>query len=606
LLNRDRERLRSTLDRLEERDLVLSRLSSSIAGEPEFIFKHILTREVAYESLPRRERAGAHAAVASWIEETAGSRAREFVELLAYHCLEAYLGARDDGLAPMEVEDLRLRAFEALLGVAGEAHRRFAVGKATSAVEQALRIASGPLERITALEWEGTITRSDYQGDQSWRAFKEAVDLRLQHTPGDPRAIAWACVNGLENPLRWPGSMRTYPEVDEVKRYIDICAEHVDDDGSEEGIRLLTMRAFQPFGFGQRTRIGPEDREEAIACGVHAAELARALGRLDLESAALDAAGSAIITLGLYGRLRVALARRLEIADQIEDPWEVGDAYAMGAWDHAMLGEYEESVRLGLAGRDRAQQAAGIVDHCLNWAGTSLFHLGEWDRQLEVFREVEGLMGERSAEPPYFMLSLFGATAFVHEARGMPSARQLLDLVERTRGTTFEASLMACHWVAWAVARRGEIERAWRLVRETTVGSATFRPFHDQVIAELLALSGSWDEVPAFLDASRTYAAEAELLALPVHLDRLEGRTAFATGRPDLGLEALERARVGFARLGATWDRGRTELDLAEAFASIGRTDEARAVTEAATADIERVGALIETERLRSMRAGFA
>ena len=165
----------------------LSRLSSSIAGEPEFIFKHILTREVAYESLPRRERAGAHAAVASWIEETAGTRAKEFVELLAYHCLEAYLGARDDGLASQEVEDLRRRAFEALLGVTGEAHRRFAIAKATSAIEQALRISSGPLERIAALEWMGIVARSDYRGDLSWRSFKEAVDLRLVHTPDEDR-----------------------------------------------------------------------------------------------------------------------------------------------------------------------------------------------------------------------------------------------------------------------------------------------------------------------------------------------------------------------------------------------------------------------------------
>src|SRR5207342_3049776 len=194
-------------------DLVLSRLSSSIAGEPEFIFKHILTREVAYESLPRRERAGAHAAVASWIEETAGKRAKEFVELLAYHCLEAYLGARDDGLATQEVEDLRRRAFEALLGVTGEAHRRFAIAKATSAIEQALRIASGPLERIAALEWVGSVARSAYRGHSSRRASKEAVDLRLGHTPGDRRASAWACVNDIETPLRWPGSMNEFPAV---------------------------------------------------------------------------------------------------------------------------------------------------------------------------------------------------------------------------------------------------------------------------------------------------------------------------------------------------------------------------------------------------------
>jgi hypothetical protein len=54
------------------------------------------------------------------------------------------------------------------------------------------------------------------------------------------------------------------------------------------------------------------------------------------------------------------------------------------------------------------------------------------------------------------------------------------------------------------------------------------------------------------------------------------------------------------------WERGRTELDLAEAFASAGRTDEARAAIVASAADLERVGALIETERLRSIRARLA
>ena len=462
-------------------------------------------------------------------------------------------------------------------------------------------------ERIAALEWMGIVARSDYRGDLSWRSFKEAVDLRLVHTPDDDRAIAWACVNGIENPLRWPGSMNEFPAVEEVKRYIDVCADHLDDDRSEGAIRLDTMRAFQPFGFGPRTRIDPAEREAAIAAGMRAAELARGLGRLDLESAALDGAASAIITLGLYGRLRDKLARRLQIAEQIEDPWEAGDAYAMASWNLSMLGEYAESIRLGFEGRDRAEpQAAGIVDHCLNWAGMSLFHLGEWDRQLEIFREVEGLMGERTAEPPYFMMGLFGATAFVKDARGLPGAGPLLDLLERTLGNLIEGSVMASHWLAWAAARRGEIDRGWGFVRETPVDSATVRPFQDQVIAELLALSDRWSEVPAFVQGSRAYAAEAELGALPVHLDRLDGRTAIAEGRLEPGLEALKRARQGFARLGAAWERARTELDLADALASAGKPDEARGAAEAAAADIERVGALIETDRLRSIRERVA
>ena len=64
----------------------------------------------------------------------------------------------------------------------------------------------------------------------------------------------------------------------------------------------------------------------------------------------------------------------------------------------------------------------------------------------------------------------------------------------------------------------------------------------------------------------------------------------------------LERARDGFARLGAAWERGRTELDLADAFASVGRGAEARTMLDAAKPDLERAGALIELDRLRSLR----
>ena len=67
--------LDDALRRLEDRELVFSRPGSSLAGPAEYIFKHVLTRDVAYESLPRKERARAHATVAGWLERTAGDRA---------------------------------------------------------------------------------------------------------------------------------------------------------------------------------------------------------------------------------------------------------------------------------------------------------------------------------------------------------------------------------------------------------------------------------------------------------------------------------------------------------------------------------------------------
>ena len=95
---------------------------------------------------------------------------------------------------------------------------------------------------------------------------------------------------------------------------------------------------------------------------------------------------------------------------------------------------------------------------------------------------------------------------------------------------------------------------------------------------------------------------EAGLLALPVHLARLEGRSAIASGQLELGLEALGDAREGFARVGATWERARTDLDLADALSASGRVEEARTKLGAAGPDLERAGALIELDRLRSLR----
>ena len=605
LLNGDRDRLRDTLDRLEGRELVLSRLSSSIAGEQEFIFKHVLTREVAYDSLPRRELAGAHAAVALWIEETAGERAREFLELLAYHYSEAYIASRDDA-DEANTELLRRRAFRAMLDVAEEARRRFAVSKATTMTERALISAADPRERIEALEELGLVARNDYRGDLSWRSFKEAIDLRLRHVPEDRRAIAWTCAQGLENPLRWPGSMRESPPVEEVRRYLDIGFEHLDEEDAEESIRLLTLRAFEPFGLTWRTGTDPAERERSFRSGIRAAELARGMGRSDLESAALDGAGSAIIDLGLYGQSRLLnlLERRMAIAEVTEDPWEAGDIYAMGAWNRAMTGDYDESVRLGLAGRDLAAgQAVGLVSHCLNWVGVSLFHLGAWDRLLEVFEEIRTLMGERAEDPPYFMMSVFGAAAFVHDARGTPGADHLVDFLERSRGREHMGTVAASYWFAWTLARRGEHERAKTVIQDADLaGTKILQPFRDAVMADVLAVTQSWQDVSAFTSESRAYASEAQLRALPFHLDRLEGRASLAGGNMETGLVTLERARAGFAGLGAMWERARTELDIAEALVRAGRAGEAREQVRAAGSDLERVGARLELDRLRELR----
>ena len=103
---------------LERRGLVSARTSSTIEGQPEFIFRHVLIRDVAYASVPKARRARAHAETAEWIEALAGDRSEEFGELLAYHYAAAVAGEDADlawAAEPQRHAELRATAVRALV-----------------------------------------------------------------------------------------------------------------------------------------------------------------------------------------------------------------------------------------------------------------------------------------------------------------------------------------------------------------------------------------------------------------------------------------------------------------------------------------------------------
>ena len=58
---------------------------SSMAGEHEYAFWHVLGRDVAYRQLPRGSRAARHAAAATWLEAKLGERVDDIADVLADH-----------------------------------------------------------------------------------------------------------------------------------------------------------------------------------------------------------------------------------------------------------------------------------------------------------------------------------------------------------------------------------------------------------------------------------------------------------------------------------------------------------------------------------------
>jgi predicted ATPase len=81
--------LELALHELARKELVRPARTSSMEGEGEYSFWHLLVRDVAYGQIPRAERARRHRAAAAWIERKAGERVEDLAEVLAHHYLKA-------------------------------------------------------------------------------------------------------------------------------------------------------------------------------------------------------------------------------------------------------------------------------------------------------------------------------------------------------------------------------------------------------------------------------------------------------------------------------------------------------------------------------------
>jgi class 3 adenylate cyclase len=84
-LHADGDDLHDVLDSLEHRGLLRREAVSRIGGDAQYAFKHMLIREVAYETLPKARRRELHALAAEFIEDVAGERRAEWAPVLALH-----------------------------------------------------------------------------------------------------------------------------------------------------------------------------------------------------------------------------------------------------------------------------------------------------------------------------------------------------------------------------------------------------------------------------------------------------------------------------------------------------------------------------------------
>jgi class 3 adenylate cyclase len=197
------------LHELALKELIRPVRLSSMEGESEYSFWHLLVRDVAYSQIPRSERARRHHAAAAWIERKGGERVEDLAEVLSHHYVEALelaaavgdheqaevlkgparrflalAGERALGLDTVQAEARLARALE--LSGNDEPERMRLLVRWADAVAQGGR----PREAVEALEGALRFLREGASAETTAQAL---VTLsRAANRIGDPRSVEFA------------------------------------------------------------------------------------------------------------------------------------------------------------------------------------------------------------------------------------------------------------------------------------------------------------------------------------------------------------------------------------------------------------------------------
>jgi class 3 adenylate cyclase len=164
---------------LEQRDFVRRRSGSSLEAEREYVFKHALTREVAYGSLTKRARAFLHAEFAAWLERRGRGRDDD-APLLAHHYREA-VQPEDADLAWGDEKDrhaeVRASAIRWLRRAAELAAGRFEIEDALALLAQGLKLEPDVQRKIQILKETARVHTLRYDAQGFRAAMEEAISL---------------------------------------------------------------------------------------------------------------------------------------------------------------------------------------------------------------------------------------------------------------------------------------------------------------------------------------------------------------------------------------------------------------------------------------------
>ncbi len=445
--------------------------------EPELVFKHALTRDVAYGSLPKAQRAHLHATFARWLE--AGDATDRRAGVLAHHYSEA-VAPDIAGLAWRDLEDelgqLSAAALRWLRRAAALSLARFDLDDALAQLHRAAELAPGDAEVWHAI---GRVNALKFDGEAMWPAMQKAIELTV-----GTEALA------------------------------ELYAE-------------LTFESTMRGGMWKR----PLDH----------ALVESWLGRaLELADAGSGARARALVTKSMWEDDAELAAQAVELAERLDDPVLLSYAYWARSGAAFVCFDYHEADRWAQRRSALLSRLTDPdkIAHIYYYAATAALAAGRPD-EAELLVRRHDIVASRLS--PHHEVHALAVLLFVEEALGhWDEVRRLQDRVERAvaanQGTPCvlaPRSLLSC---AVACEELGRDVEARRLEE-----AATEQGFHDDALgvwldpppAHLALLRGDVERLDALLAASGAtwhWSQDGSLYGLATKLDALIalGRTSEA------------------------------------------------------------------------------
>ena len=571
--------LEPRLRALVRRELLVQMVDPRSPERGQYAFVQALIREVAYNTLAKRDRKARHLAAARFFESLGTD---ELAGALAGH----YLAAQGYAADGPEADAL---AAQARVALRGAAERAVALGAHTQAIaflEHALAVSPGAADRADLHE---RALGSAMEGLVAEVAERHALGaLEARRELGDRQAIALATA-------AYVGAIGFFATDNDrvLEILLPAWEEFSDLEATPAGVALMSRLSS---GYVHRDDLAVLAWLERLLPIAERLDLlpqtAAALSRLSGTLYRLDRPREALIIL--RGTHELAVANGLVDVDR--DTRTSLTFYEQYADPGAGLAMAREGLEIAVR---RGSTVYGFL--MVGNAVSCAIRVGEWEAASALLDEWLG--NEITGD---FFLELYVDRAVLTALRGgdasddLAEAERLVTKVQDTQYTSY------CHWGrAWAAFAAGRLDEA----REEAGSAAQVTPFFVPISLPLAGRAALWagDAAAAGAVVTRIEASVGRGQAIALDFATLRAGVAALEGRRTDAIAGYREALRGWRQLGLAFDEAMAALDIAILLAPTDREmAEASTAIEAARETLTRLEARPLLARLEAAQPVLA